>query len=95
MSLREGGFDGALGKCRKVVGHFKTQSGQLRRAECPASLPWTSSGATRARCSNTVEFTLEMIKRVMRNRDALHTNAVSAEAQSALPTNAEYESWQS
>ena len=23
MSLRDGGFDGVLAKCRKVVGHFK------------------------------------------------------------------------
>lgn len=91
MSLWEGGFDGALAKCRKVVGHFKhspansdemnVQQASLGQVQKPLvqDVPtrWNS--------------TLEMIKRVMRNRDALHTTLSQQKHNLALPTNAEYE----
>ncbi|KAF1384029.1 hypothetical protein PFLUV_G00137990 [Perca fluviatilis] len=91
MSLREGGFDGALAKCRKVVGHFKhspANSDELNVQQ--ASLgqvqePLVQDVPTRW------NSTLEMIKRVMRNRDALYTTLSQQKHNLALPTNAEYE----
>ncbi len=91
MSLREGGFDGALAKCRKVVGHFKhspANSDELNVQQ--ASLgqvqePLVQDVPTRW------NSTLEMIKRVRRNRDALHTTLSQQKHNLPLPTNAEYE----
>uniref|UniRef100_A0A9J8BNG7 HAT C-terminal dimerisation domain-containing protein n=1 Tax=Cyprinus carpio carpio TaxID=630221 RepID=A0A9J8BNG7_CYPCA len=92
MSLWEGGFDGALAvKCRKVVRHFKhspansdelnVQQASLGQVQEPlvqdVPTQWNS--------------TLEMIKRVRRNRDALHTTLSQQEHSLALPKNAEYE----
>ncbi|XP_060792592.1 E3 SUMO-protein ligase ZBED1-like [Neoarius graeffei] len=91
MSLREGGFDAALAKCRKMVGHFKhspANSDELKVQQ--ASLgqvqePLVQDVPTRW------NSTLEMIKRVRRNRDALHTMLSQQQHHLALPTCAEYE----
>ncbi|KAF1380226.1 hypothetical protein PFLUV_G00184640 [Perca fluviatilis] len=91
LSFALGGFDGALAKCRKVVGHFKhspANSDELNVQQ--ASLgqvqePLVQDVPTRW------NSTLEMIKRVMRNRDALYTTLSQQKHNLALPTNAEYE----
>ncbi|XP_059927935.1 E3 SUMO-protein ligase ZBED1-like [Gadus macrocephalus] len=91
MSLRDGGFDGALAKCRKVVGHFKhspANSDELNAQQA-------SLGQDQEQLVQDVptrwNSTLEMIKRVRRNRDALHTTLSQQKHNLALPTNAEYE----
>ncbi|XP_077057585.1 E3 SUMO-protein ligase ZBED1-like [Siphateles boraxobius] len=89
MLLREGGFDGALAKCRRLVGHFKhspANSDELNIQQ--ASLgqvqePLVEDVPTRW------NSTLEMIMRVMRDRDALHTTLSQQKHNLALPTNAE------
>ncbi|XP_048014184.1 E3 SUMO-protein ligase ZBED1 [Megalobrama amblycephala] len=77
MSLREGGFDGALAKCHEL----NVQQASLGQVQEPLvqDVPtrWNS--------------TLEMIKRVRRKRDALHTTLSQQKHNLALPTNAEYE----
>ena len=91
MSLREGGFDGALAKCSKVVGHFKhspANSDELNVQQASlgqAQEPLVQDVPTRW------NSTLEMIRRVRRNRDALHTTLSQQRHNLALPTNAEYE----
>lgn len=91
MSLREGGFDGALAKCREVVGHFKhspANSDELNVQQVSLGQvqePLVQDVPTRW------NSTLEMIKRVRRNRDALHTTLSQQKHNLALPTNAEYE----
>ena len=89
--IREGGFDGALAKCRKVVGHFKhspANSDELNAQQA-------SLGQDQEQLVQDVptrwNSTLEMIKRVRRNRDALHTTLSQQKHNLALPTNAEFE----
>ena len=91
MSLRQGGFDGALAKCHKVVGHFKhspANSDELNAQQA-------SLGQDQEQLVQDVptrwNSTLDMIKRVRRNRDALHTTLSQQKHNLALPTNAEYE----
>ena len=91
MSLRDGGFDGALAKCRKVFGHFKhspANSDELNAQQA-------SLGQDQEQLVQDVptrwNSTLEMIKRVRRNRDALHTTLSQQKHNLALPTNAEFE----
>ncbi|CAL9696518.1 unnamed protein product [Knipowitschia caucasica] len=91
MSLREGGFDGALAKCRKVVGHFKhspANSDELNVQQ--ASLGQVQEPLVQD-VSTRWNSTLEMLQRVRRNRDALHTVLSQQKQNLALPTNAEYE----
>ncbi|KAJ8369426.1 hypothetical protein SKAU_G00094540 [Synaphobranchus kaupii] len=84
-------FDGVLAKCRKVVGHFKhspANSDELNAQQ--ASLeqdqePLVQDVPTRW------NSTLEMIKRVRRNRDPLHATLSQQKHNLTLPTNAEYE----
>ncbi|XP_051951401.1 E3 SUMO-protein ligase ZBED1-like [Xyrauchen texanus] len=91
MSLREGGFDGALAKCRKVVGHFKHSPANSDEL----NVQQASLGQVQEQLVQDVptwwNSTLEMIKRVMRNKDALHTTLSQQKHNLALPTNAEYE----
>ncbi|KAJ7995640.1 hypothetical protein DPEC_G00246680 [Dallia pectoralis] len=87
----DGGFDGALAKCRKVVGHFKhspANSDELNVQQ--ASLGQVQESLVQD-VPTRWNSTLEMIKRVMRNRDALHTTLSKQKHNLALPTNAEYE----
>nr|XP_054591422.1 E3 SUMO-protein ligase ZBED1-like [Nothobranchius furzeri] len=91
VSLRESGFDGFLVKCRKVVGHFKhspANSDELNAQQA-------SLGQEQEQLVQDVptrwNSTLEMVKRVRRNRDALHTTLSQQKHNLALPTNAEYE----
>nr|XP_033473582.1 zinc finger BED domain-containing protein 1-like [Epinephelus lanceolatus] len=91
VSLRDGGFDVVLAKCRKVVGHFKhslANSDELNAQQ--ASLgqdqePLVQDVPTRW------NSTLEMIKRVRRNRDPLHSMLTQQKHNLTLPTNSEYE----
>uniref|UniRef100_A0AAV2KNS0 Uncharacterized protein n=1 Tax=Knipowitschia caucasica TaxID=637954 RepID=A0AAV2KNS0_KNICA len=87
----EGGFDGALAKCRKMVGHFKhspANSDELNVQQ--ASLGQVQEPLVQD-VSTRWNSTLEMLKRVRRNRDALHTVLSQQKQNLALPTNAEYE----
>ncbi|KAL7398344.1 hypothetical protein ABVT39_008211 [Epinephelus coioides] len=91
VSLRDGGFDVVLAKCHKVVGHFKhspANSDELNAQQ--ASLgqdqePLVQDVPTRW------NSTLEMIKRVRRNRDPLHATLTQQKHNLTLPTNTEYE----
>ncbi|XP_055065255.2 E3 SUMO-protein ligase ZBED1-like [Misgurnus anguillicaudatus] len=91
MSLREGGFDGVLAKCRKVVRLFKHSPANTDELNVQqASLgqvqePLVQDVPTRW------NSTLEMIKRLRRNRDALHTTLSQQKHNLTLPTDAEYE----
>uniref|UniRef100_A0AAV2KZQ0 HAT C-terminal dimerisation domain-containing protein n=1 Tax=Knipowitschia caucasica TaxID=637954 RepID=A0AAV2KZQ0_KNICA len=90
-SFALGGFDGALAKCRKVVGHFKhspANSDELNVQQ--ASLGQVQEPLVQD-VSTRWNSTLEMLQRVRRNRDALHTVLSQQKQNLALPTNAEYE----
>ncbi|XP_054592038.2 E3 SUMO-protein ligase ZBED1-like [Nothobranchius furzeri] len=91
VSLRESGFDGILVKCRKVVGHFKHSPANLDELNAQQA----SLGQEQEQLVQDVptrwNSTLEMVKRVRRNRDALHTTLSQQKHNLALPTNAEYE----
>ena len=91
MSLRESDFNDALAKCRKVVGHFKHSPANLAEL----NVQQASLGQVQEQLVQDVptrwNSTFEMIKRVRRNRDALHTTLSQQKHDLALPTNAEYE----
>ncbi|XP_042601431.1 uncharacterized protein LOC122140731 [Cyprinus carpio] len=91
MSLREGVFDGALAKWRKVVRLFKHSP--ANSDELNVQQP--SLGQVQEPLVQDVptrwNSTLEIIKHVRHNRDALHTMLSQQKHNLALPTNAEYE----
>lgn len=91
MSLREGGFDAALAKCRKMVGHFKHSPANTDELKVQQA----SLGQVREPLVQVVptrwNSTLEMIKRVGRNRDAMHATLSQQQHHLVLPTSAEYD----
>ncbi|KAJ8280862.1 hypothetical protein GJAV_G00060070 [Gymnothorax javanicus] len=90
-SLGAGGFDGVLAKCRKVVGHFKHSPANTDELNAQQASLGQDQEPLVQDVTTRWNSTLEMIKRVRRNRDPLHATLTQQKHNLTLPTNAEHE----
>ena len=91
MALRDSGFDVALAKFRKVVGHFKhspANCDELHAEQASLQLPEEPLVQDVPTRWNS---TLEMIKSVRLNREPLQATLAKQKHSLSLPTAAEYE----
>ncbi|XP_074549889.1 E3 SUMO-protein ligase ZBED1-like [Halichoeres trimaculatus] len=91
MSLRDSGFDGVLGKLRKVVGHFKHSPANSNELNAQQALFNLNQESLVQDVPTRWNSTLEMVKCVRRNREPLHATLAKQKHNLALPTDAEYE----
>ncbi|XP_063765784.1 E3 SUMO-protein ligase ZBED1-like [Eleginops maclovinus] len=91
VSLRDSAFDGALAKCRKIVGHFKhsaANTAELKLQQASHGQEEQSLIQDVPTCWNS---TLEMIKRGQNNKDPLKATLAQQKHKLAMLTSAEYD----
>lgn len=94
VALQRSPFDGALAKCRKVVGHFKhspANSAELEKQQAAHGLP---KDALIQDVSTRWNSTLEMVRSVLKNQEALRDTLALHKTNVTMPTPAEMDKLQ-
>ena len=91
MSLRDSGFDGALAKCRKIVGHFKLSPANTAELKVQQASHGQTEESLIQDVSTRWNSTLEMIKRIQHNKEPLKATLAQQKHNLATLTSAEYD----
>ncbi|KAE8295701.1 hypothetical protein D5F01_LYC06636 [Larimichthys crocea] len=94
VSLKDSGFESVLAKCRKIVGHFKhspSNAQELNEQQIAHGLKQESLAQDVATRWNS---TLEMVKRIQRNKSPLTTTLAQQKSKIAMLTDQELDKLQ-
>ncbi|KAK3505562.1 hypothetical protein QTP70_021899, partial [Hemibagrus guttatus] len=91
MALREGGFDGVLEKCRKLVGHFKHSPSNMIDLKAQQIAHGLGKESPVQDVLTRWHSTLEMVSRILRNRDPLMAALTHHNHKLSLITSAEFD----
>ncbi|KAK7164986.1 hypothetical protein R3I94_003387 [Phoxinus phoxinus] len=91
MALREGGFDGVLGKCRKLVGHFKHSPSNMIDLKAQQIAHDLGEETLVQDVLTRWHSTLEMVSRILRNKDPLMATLAHQNHKLTLLTSAEFD----
>lgn len=91
VSLQNSPFDGALAKCRKLVGHFKHSPANAAELEQQQVKHLQKKESLVQEVSTRWNSTLEMIKRVQRNQEPLRDALALHASNINMPTAAEFD----
>lgn len=94
VALQNSAFDGALAKCRKVVGHFKHSPPNTAELKTQQVAHGLKAEALVQDVPTRWNSTLEMIKRVQRNQEALRDVLAQKQTNVTMPTKSEMEKLQ-
>ncbi|KAI7801397.1 putative zinc finger BED domain-containing protein 1-like [Triplophysa rosa] len=89
VSLQNSPFDSALAKCRKVVGHFKHSPANAAELEQQQVTHHQKKESLTQEVSTRWNSTLEMIKRIQRNKEPLRETLTLHASNINMPTAAE------
>ncbi len=90
VSLRDSGLDGALAKCRKIVGHFKHSPANTAELKVQQASHWQEEESLAQDVLTRWNSTLEMIKRVQHNKKPLKATLAQGH-KLAMLTSVEYD----
>lgn len=91
VSFCDSEFDGALAKCRKIVGHFKHSPANTAELKVQQASHGQEEESLVQDVATRWNSTLEMIKRVQRNKEPLTATLAQQKHNLAMLSSAEYE----
>lgn len=94
VSLQNSAFDGALSKCRKVVGHFKHSPPNTSDLEKQQAAHGLKTESLLQDVPTRWNSTLEMVKRLQRHQEPVKDALALHKSSVAMPTKAELEKLQ-